>query len=84
MAKRRRPAKPQAEPRPSLSIRIDKLRQDEIDKCELIIRDHQEKIQKAYACIELHLKAIRDEGLYLETHQTFEAYCHERWRYPVL
>ncbi len=38
-----------------------------------------ERQAKSFAELGAALKAIRDDRLYKQTHQTFEAYCRERW-----
>jgi hypothetical protein len=47
--------------------------------------EQQERLA-AFAAFERAAKAlreIRDRRLYLKTHDTFEAYCVERWGFPA-
>jgi len=41
----------------------------------------ERSLQTCYVEVGTELRAIRDERLYLETHDTFEAYCRQRWRW---
>jgi len=45
------------------------------------LREHEAAIERSLAELGWHLRAIRDERLYLTTHETFEEYCRERWSY---
>lgn len=43
------------------------------------LAEHEAAIERSLAELGWHLRTIRDERLYLERYETFEAYCRERW-----
>jgi hypothetical protein len=45
------------------------------------LREHEAAIERSLSELGWHLRAIRDERLYRETHETFEDYCRSRWGY---